>query len=65
MIYKTVKALCDAKNISIAELEKQADLGNGTIGKWQTSKPNIVTLQKVAKALDEPLEKLLEDTEVV
>lgn len=48
MIYENVKALCDKKHITIAELERNAGLTNGTIGKWRKAKPRIDSLQAVA-----------------
>ena len=47
------------KNISISALEKKAGLGNGTIGKWRDSKPNVETLSKVADALNVSLSRLM------
>lgn len=43
-----IKGLCDSKGISIAELERNLGLGNSTIRKWDTNKPNVEKLQKVA-----------------
>ena len=59
MIYDTVKALADKRKISIAELERKAKLGNGTIGGWKESSPNLESLNKVAKALDVNVTTLL------
>lgn len=51
MIYDNIKTLADKKGISIAEIEKRARIGNGIIGKWKESSPNIDSLVKVAKVL--------------
>ena len=59
MIYENIKAICEEKNISISALEKKAALGNGTIGKWRDSKPNVDTLVKVADALNVSLSRLM------
>jgi transcriptional regulator with XRE-family HTH domain len=59
MIYDNVKALADKRKISIAELERKAKLGNGTIGGWKDSSPNLESLNKVAKALDVNVTTLL------
>lgn len=59
MIFENVKALCDKKGISISQLEKEAGLGNGTIGGWRTSAPRVDSLQAVAKVLKVKVEKLL------
>ena len=59
MIYDNIKEICNKKNISISALEKKAGIGNGTIGKWRLSEPNIASLSKVADALDIPISKLM------
>lgn len=59
MIYDNVKAIADKKKISIAELEKRAGLGNGTIGNWRDSSPNVESLVKVAEALNVSVATLL------
>lgn len=59
MIYENIRELCMKKNISISALEKKAGLGNGTIGKWRDSKPNVETLSKVADALNVSLSRLM------
>lgn len=61
MIYENVKHLCDEKGISISQLEKEAGLGNGTIGGWKTSVPRIDSVQSVAKVLKVKMEKLLKE----
>ena len=59
MIYENIKTIAKEKGISIAQIEKMAGLGNGTIGKWRNSNPGIVNLFKIAKALDVPFESLV------
>jgi transcriptional regulator with XRE-family HTH domain len=59
LIYENIRELCAKKNISISALEKKAGLGNGTIGKWRDSKPNVETLSKVADALNVSLSRLM------
>jgi len=61
MIYENIKAICESKNISISALEKKAELGNGTIGKWRTCDPNIESLRKVAAALDVSINRLMRE----
>lgn len=58
-VYEKVKKLADKKKISIARLEIEAGLSNGTIGGWRTSRPYAESLAKVAKILETPIEKLL------
>ena len=52
MIYDNIKAIADKKGLSIAEIEKRAQIGNGIIGKWKESAPNVDSLVKVAKVLN-------------
>lgn len=59
MILENVTALCEKRGKTIAAVEREAGIGNGTIGKWKAATPNISTLEKVAKVLDVPLSKLL------
>ena len=61
MVYENVKALCDKKGISIAQLEKEAGLSNGSIGKWKNCIPKADSLQAVAKVLKVKMEKLLQE----
>ena len=41
MIYKNISELCRKKGISIAKLERDLGIGNGTIGRWVKSAPTI------------------------
>lgn len=61
MIYDNVKFLADKQKISIAELEKKAKLGNGTVGSWRDSSPTIENLLKVAGALNVNVSALLKE----
>lgn len=61
MVYENVKALCDKKGISITQLEKDAGLSNGSIGKWRNCVPKADSLQAVAKVLKVKMEKLLQE----
>ena len=61
MIYENVKELADKKKISICELEKRAQLGNGVIAGWKTSSPRVENLQAVAKILGVTVNRLLQE----
>lgn len=59
-MYEKVKAMAEAKGLTIAALEKKAGVANGTIGKWRNSNgPTVATLEKLAKALNADLKELL------
>lgn len=59
MILKNISSLCKEKGISIAKLEKEVGLGNGTIGKWAESSPKVDTLKKVADFFGVTVDSLL------
>ncbi|WP_334116026.1 helix-turn-helix domain-containing protein [Streptococcus parasuis] len=61
MIYDKIKQIVSAKGISIYRIEKDLDLGNGVISKWNNSSPSAKTLKEVADYLNVPLGKLLEE----
>ena len=48
MLYDTILILCGKNGISIARLEREAGLGNGTIRRWKKSSPSAENLKKVA-----------------
>lgn len=60
MLFDRIKALCDELGISLAELERRAGFGNGTIGKWQTVTPNLKSIEKVANVLGVTVAALLD-----
>lgn len=43
-----VKELASVKSVSLAELERKLDFGNGSMRKWSTSTPSIDKIEKVA-----------------
>ena len=59
MVYDNIKEISEKKNMSIREVERKASIGNGVIGSWRTSSPNMVNLQKVANALGVSVSRLL------
>lgn len=48
VVYKNISELCNQRNISIAKLEREVGVGNGTIGRWEKSSPTVENLKKVA-----------------
>ena len=65
MLYDNVKRVCSEKGVSVGYVEKQCELSNGSISKWNENEPGIRKVQKVADFLGVPIEKLLEDEEEV
>lgn len=60
MLYEKIESLCKNSGISIAKLEKDCDIGNATIRRWDKSFPRIDTLKKVADYFGKPIEFFLE-----
>lgn len=49
MILENITRLCKERNVSIAKLERETGIGNGTIGRWGTSSPSVENVRKVAE----------------
>lgn len=62
-IFENIKKLAVEKGISITNLEKEAGLGNGTIGKWQISIPKTDKLAAVAGILGVTVDELISEKE--
>lgn len=60
MVLKCIKEKCKERGLSIFALEKEANIGNGTIARWSKSSPTLESLQAVAKVLDCTVDELLE-----
>ena len=61
MIYENINKICDEKDISIASVEAQADLGRGAIGKWRKSNPTVTKLKAVADVLGVTIDELIKE----
>jgi transcriptional regulator with XRE-family HTH domain len=60
MVYDTIQELCQKKGIAVSKLEKEAGLGNGTIGGWKESSPTLKSLKAVAEVLKVDVKKLID-----
>lgn len=60
MLASKIKELCAENGVSIRKLERECDIGNGTVGRWDKSSPNLANLQKVADYFGIPVCELLE-----
>lgn len=47
-IVERIKTLFAESHITIASLERRLNLGNGTIGRWNTASPTVERLGRVA-----------------
>lgn len=65
MIYGNVCKLANEKGISICQLEKEAGLPNGTIGKWRTASPMVKSIKAVADVLETTVDDLIKEPAAV
>ena len=63
MLYDNVKKICEEKGISFGKIEKDLQLSNGSICKWNENEPGIRKVQKVADYLGVSIEELLAEEE--
>ena len=63
MLYDNVKKICEEKGISVGKIEKDLQLSNGSICKWNENEPGIRKVQKVADYLGVSIEELLAEEE--
>jgi len=61
VLYENISRIAKKKGISIKQLEKKAVVGNGTIGKWRKSKPNMESLERIASVLGVSVAYLLRE----
>lgn len=61
MLYDKIKKIAKENNISIYRIERDLDLSNGSIRKWNSSIPLSKTLNKVAKYLGVSISDLMEE----
>ena len=49
MLLENIRRLCSKKSVSIAKLERETGISNGTISRWDKSSPTVENVQKVAE----------------
>ena len=54
-----IKLICNQKDFTIADLERRADIGNGTIRRWGDTLPAADKLQRVARCLNVSIDYLI------
>lgn len=59
MLLDNITKLCKKKGISIAKLERETGIGNGTIGRWDSVSPSIDNVCKVADYFEVTVDQLL------
>lgn len=58
-LVQRIRNLCNSKGITFAELERTLGFSNGQIRRWQTTKPGVDKVQKVADYFDVSVDYLL------
>ena len=58
-LYTNIRNICEKRNITIAELERAAGLGNGVVRKWNSASPTLRTVIAVARCLGVTLDELI------
>lgn len=51
MVFEKIEKLAKEKGITIKDIERDLELGNGTIRRWKKSSPSLKKIAKVAKYL--------------
>lgn len=51
MVFEKIEKLAKKKGITITDIERSLELGNGTIRRWKKSSPSLENIAKVAKYL--------------
>lgn len=62
-MFERIQDLCLKRGITVAELERKANLGNGSIRRWGTAYPSVDKVDRVAKVLHSSIEFLYTGTE--
>lgn len=63
MVLDNITRLCKENNVSIARLERDTEIGNGTIGRWGTSSPTLENAKKVADYFNVSVDDLMKSVE--
>lgn len=61
MILKNIIRLCKDKGITIAKLERETGISNGTIARWEKSSPVIANVKAVADYFGVTLDDLMKE----
>lgn len=60
MLYNKIKKIARDRKVSIYRIERDTDMSNGTISKWNESHPEARNLKKVADYLEVSMDELLD-----
>lgn len=60
MIYENIRALCEGRGTTIAELEKVLGFGCSTIVRWKEADPGARKLKRVADYFEVSVDNLID-----
>lgn len=63
MLLKNISRLCKEKGVSIARLERETKISNGTISRWGTSSPTVENVRKVAEYFGTSVDLLISESD--
>lgn len=61
MVFDNISRLCKERRITIAKLERETGIGNGTISRWGVSSPSVKNLKAVADYFGVTVDSLISD----
>ena len=61
MLFEKINTLCKKTSITIAKLERECAMGNGTVRGWKNSSPSIEKLKKVADYFEITVDELISE----
>lgn len=64
MVFERILIYCNKNHISIAAFERLCNIGNGTIKKWNHTKPSMKSLERIAVATGIPISTWLDGGDI-
>ena len=61
MILDNIHKLCKEKGVSIARLERETGIGNGTIARWDVCSPRLSNIKSVADYFGVTIDSLVSE----
>lgn len=65
MVYENIVRLCKERKISIARLERECGIGNGTVAGWETGQPRLDRVKAVADYFGVTVDALMQEPDRV
>lgn len=59
MLLENITKLCKERKVTIAKLERETGISNGTISRWGASSPTIENVRKVAEYFGTSVDELI------